>query len=224
MAERDTFRAIRFVQGIGAGQGQTMFLFAAPAKWLIDRTKIDRWDPNKPERDWRQQGYQRELLESHIKGIGRYLRGTLKRSGPTGALPVFPTSVLLSVRSDVTFAANSGGEGGTPWVTEGQLSLPHDLDIWIIDGQHRIFGLKTFVETGTPDADKFLQYHLPVTRSVLAHCTDYFRLLSQPTRTPRVFGRYSREWIRFSLIPSTGVSAAKQPSTAVKVGTRSTRT
>jgi len=184
----DQFRAVRFVQGVGQDSGQTMYLFAAPAKWLIDRAKIDKWKPGLADGDYAHQGYQRELSESHLSAISRYLAGTIREARPTNALPVFPTSVLLAVRSAVSFKADAGAGDANPWVRVGNLDLAGHQDIFIIDGQHRIAGLRKFIEMGDPGAELFLSYHLPVTLMVCEnkiHELTHFLIINREAKSVR---------------------------------------
>jgi len=165
-SSENSFRAIQFSQGVGTGAGQKMYLFAAPASWLIRRAKIDRWRPQDANAHWQEQGYQRELSDSHLKAICRYLKGTLKVSSPTNALPIFPTSVLLSVRQSVDFRPSSHAGQKDPRVCDGTLELPEGMDIFIIDGQHRIEGLKAFLQDAGEEGSLFANYPLPVTLMV----------------------------------------------------------
>lgn len=185
----ESVKAIRFFQGVGTGKGQEMYLLAVPVEWLIRRTKVDVWNPQIEDDDWEHQGYQRSLSDSHLRAIGRYLRGTLKTAQPVSQLPIFPTSVLLAVRRDVEFKAFEKREKDiAPRAQEGDLRLPDDEPLWIIDGQHRLKGLEQFIIAGGTGVDQFNHYHLPVTLMV---CKDkiqemaHFLLINKEAKSVR---------------------------------------
>jgi len=186
-----SFDAIRFQQGVGVEEGQEMYLLAAPAGWLIARTVIDRWRPDVvPEDDLERQGYQRAVAESHVKKIVRYLQGTLRGAESSRLLPVFPTSILLSARSELDFIPRDGqasSEGA--WSVPGELRIPESLSLFVIDGQHRIEGLKTALEYAAEEERESLQsYYLPVTIMV---CTNklhellYFYTINKTAKSVR---------------------------------------
>jgi len=165
----DSFDAIRFQQGVGLGEGQEMYLFAAPAKWLIRRTSVDSWDPNVDDADLDRQGYQRNLVDSHVRKVARYLLQTGKLGESTRVLPVFPTSILLSVRRSVDFErANQNNATEHSWAVPGRLYLPEQgISLFIIDGQHRIAGLRRAFEDADEEQQASLSnYWLPVTLMV----------------------------------------------------------
>jgi len=162
----DGLDAIRFQQGVGDGEGQMMYLLAAPVKWVISRVQVDHWDPQQDGAPVEDQGYQRSESTSHIRSIGRYLRGAIGRATTTNAPPVFPTSVLLAVREDVDFApAQTNGENQLiGWGQPGTLTIGEDQELWVIDGQHRIKGLEAAIQNAPPEAQALLKdYTLPVT-------------------------------------------------------------
>jgi len=161
----DRFDAIRFQQGIGAEEGQTMYLCAMPARWLVSRPEVDRWRADVSDDDVNKQGYQRALSDSHLRAIVRYLLGTFQNAISSKALPVFPTSVLLSAREDIDFApTDPKASEGPKWAVLGKLTLPSTTRLYIIDGQHRIEGIKRAMEEAPPETKALLgDYHLPVT-------------------------------------------------------------
>lgn len=162
----DRLSAIEFQQGVGDKEGQVMYLVAAPAKWLISRHRVDRWRPEQDEADTQEQGYQRTESGSHLKAIGRYLRGAMGRVTSTNAPSLFPTSVLLAVREDVDFTPTNGDadQHGAGWGRPGVLNVAEDQVLWVIDGQHRIKGLETAIEEAEAEVKGLLKdYTLPVT-------------------------------------------------------------
>jgi len=160
---RTIFDAIQFHQGVGQrAEGQVMYLLSAPARWLTRRAKVDRWREEVDEDNWREKGYQREPSESHLRAIERYLRGTLRHATTKRVRPVFPTSVLLAARTPLRFEPRDDANGD-PWVKPGKLVIPEDQDLFVVDGQHRIEGLKRIIESAEPGERGFADYHLPVT-------------------------------------------------------------
>jgi len=168
------FDAIAFQQGVGREHGQEMFLFAAPASWLSRHTKIDQWKPESESEELAKQGYQRVLTDSHVADISRYLRGALQRSSPTESLPVLPTSILLSCREPLNFTPLPNDGASAPvWARPGKLEIGPDTQLWIVDGQHRLAGIKHAIEQATPDVQALLgDYHLPVTVMVCQNKID----------------------------------------------------
>ena len=162
----DEIPAIAFQQGVGVEEGQEMYLLAAPTKWLLAHCTIDRYRPEIDDDDFEKQGYQRTLSSTHINKIRRYVLGTLRDSRSSRALPIFPTSILLSSREDLEFLPdNTQRSSQQNRVSTGVLRIPNNLKLYIIDGQHRIEGLRKAVETAAEEQQKALleDYHLPVT-------------------------------------------------------------
>ncbi len=135
------------VQQIGPADGNEkgIFVSAMPIKELLDEHefKIDYWDPEK--RNSPTQGYQRVPSQSHVTGVAKF-------AGETHA--VFPTAVLLSIRKDGNGYSFDGGKNGV-----GTLSLKKP-PFWIIDGQHRVLGLRHAVSENQDE--KWLERELPV--------------------------------------------------------------
>ena len=96
-------------------------------------------------------GYQRPLLPSRVRQVSTYMR---EQEG------VLPTSLLLCIRQPdhVTFDPIGAADGGTE---SGMLTIPGGVTMWLVDGQHRIFGLERAL---TKDKASWLaDYPLPVT-------------------------------------------------------------
>lgn len=123
----------RIVQwGYGEGAGKIpLYIFTVPAETLAEKAEIFRRTPD------RRGGYQRELHPARLgtskQGVAGYL---LDQMG------VFPTSVLVNIRKEngtLTFAK----KGEVTGVIEvGNLTVPDSLMWYVIDGQHRLEGLK----------------------------------------------------------------------------------
>lgn len=96
-------------------------------------------------------GYQRPLTRSRLRQVSNYMRD---EEG------VLPSSLLLCIRQPdrATFEPAGFGEGsGEP----GMLTVPEDVEMWLVDGQHRLFGLERAL---TKDNAAWLaDYPLPVT-------------------------------------------------------------
>ncbi len=116
-----------------------------PLKELLGRSRPDAY------RHDSRQGYQRSLTASRIRQVSTYLR---EEEG------VLPTSLLLCIRQPdrASFEpAGIKGSGGEP----GMLTIPPGVTMWLVDGQHRLFGLERAL---TKDKAEWLaDYPLPVT-------------------------------------------------------------
>ena len=103
--------------------GHRVFVTALTAEQLISTTIVDHYssslEPGDP-----QQGYQRPPERSRITRIGTYLT---KEQGNG----LYPNAVLLGSRKPLLFDAMSR-----------RLELPNEPVLRIIDGQHRIAGLR----------------------------------------------------------------------------------
>lgn len=120
-------QALRFTQNKRA-----MYLTFLPVRTLLGITKVDMWDPGTPitddPKELLKQGYQRETIRAHFTKVGRYV------AKETDAL--LPTSVLLNARGNLSFDE-----------ARGTLTIPEQaLPLWIVDGQHRLAGLRYAVD------------------------------------------------------------------------------
>lgn len=114
----------------------TIYVSALPFGELRKYMKVDDWRPDDPD------GYQRPLGNRRLSEIAKYI---------TEGKGVLPTSVLLATRvSDeitITFeASSSNGVDGSPEL--GVISIPDDAVLWVVDGQHRLFGMARAYEKG----------------------------------------------------------------------------
>lgn len=102
--------------------------------FLDQKIKIDEWSRGHI------QGYQREPSLSRVNAFQRYL-----------ALGnIAPTSVVLSIREKTNFEPKDAGSG--------ILDIPEDSILWVVDGQHRIAGLRQLAAKGA----KFEEFDIPV--------------------------------------------------------------
>ena len=96
-------------------------------------------------------GYQRPLTPSRLRQVSTYLR---EEEG------VLPTSLLLCIRKPDHASYEPAGIDsacGEP----GMLTIPAGVTMWLVDGQHRLFGLERAL---TKDkADWVADYPVPVT-------------------------------------------------------------
>ena len=118
--------------GYGEGVRPTdVYILSLPVSYLAQNAKIDRWSRDNRE------GYQRPPSESRLKPKkGSIIKYILDELG------VFPTSVLLNVREELEFKEKSKVSEN---IVYGELVLPENITLWIIDGQHRIEALKRIV-------------------------------------------------------------------------------
>lgn len=95
-------------------------------------------------------GYQRPVAKSRLRQVSEYVRSE------EGLLP---TSILLCIRQphSASFTPSSGrGSNGEI----GLLTIDADVPLWVVDGQHRLYGLQRAL---TKDKAKWLtDYPLPV--------------------------------------------------------------
>jgi DGQHR domain-containing protein len=95
-------------------------------------------------------GYQRPVTSSRLKQLSEYLR---EEEG------MLPTSILLCIRQpfraefDPNSTANGKGETGT-------LTISPEVPLWVVDGQHRLFGLERALKKDK--AAWLADYTLPV--------------------------------------------------------------
>ena len=166
-------------------QGDTTFYMTTiKAGNLVDEDyyRVDRWNPAN------QEGYQREINQTHAHRLGRYLgRGfatdqELHERGSHEKLPVannnnmLPSAVVINFRHPLEMSTNDKG------------NLEITLDRWpgyIIDGQHRIEAARELIESGD---EGMIDYEFPVTLTNLPledEMTQFRNLNSTANRPPR---------------------------------------
>lgn len=127
-------------------KGVVLYLGWLRAEELIRRGRVDKWSPSHSE------GYQRELVPKRVAEVSWFLRE---------AEGVMPTSILVSIRSDVKVNEE-----------KRKLDIPDEAILWIIDGQHRVAGLAKAIEQG---AQELQDYPFPVVVMVNPDKTDEMR-------------------------------------------------
>lgn len=121
----------------------TLYVTALPLKELLGRFAADTYRGDNP------QGYQRPVTPSRLRQISAYMR--LEEG-------MLPTSIVLCIRQPhrAAFDATPGLDGGDA----GLLSIDASVPLWVVDGQHRLFGLQRAL---TKDHAKWVaDYRLPV--------------------------------------------------------------
>lgn len=169
-------------------QGDTvLYLSAIAAGNLTDEEywRCDRWDPAT------QEGYQREINQSHAHRLARYLgksyltdddnaSGTHEHapSQPppsTSLTNVLPGSIVVNFRKPLKITKLEGGEGAV------EITL-QEWPGYIIDGQHRIEGIRENIDNGIDLVD----YEFPVTITQFSQEEEmiHFRNLNSTANRP----------------------------------------
>ena len=121
----------------------SIFITAMTFGQLRKYVDVDRWSPDNPK------GYQRPPVDRRLREVARYM---LEEQG------ILPTSILLSTRpknddSGLDFHPEEGGSGSVTW---GTLSIPDNVKLWIVDGQHRYFGIeRAYERTGAMGLESY---------------------------------------------------------------------
>lgn len=125
----NVLKVTQFGFGIGS-KPVSMYVTSLPARELLKRTIIFKRTPS------RRNGYQREIPDVRLgkgkTGIPGYL---LKQMG------IFPTSILVNIRKGSKIKFTSALEIAEK-IQLGILTVSDDAKWYVIDGQHRIEGLK----------------------------------------------------------------------------------
>lgn len=123
MAHKIVVNAVQINQP-GLASGEEVFIASIPVKELIDTTmfKVDQWKKEKAGTE--EQGYQRIVNELHAARIANYLENS-------GA--VLPTAIVINSRT------------GSLKFHDGKLSIIN-YPLYIVDGQHRISGLRIGIQ------------------------------------------------------------------------------
>jgi len=104
------------IKGTTVRQGDaTFYVGTMKVKDLLDEGQVDKFVVGHAD------GYQRALSMARARAFGRFIDG--------GNLS--PSSILLNLR-----------DGQVTEYPEGTLNLPEEVTMWIVDGQHRIEGLR----------------------------------------------------------------------------------
>ncbi len=123
-----------------------LLVTALPFEELRQHAQVDYWRPDRPE------GYQRPLIDRRLAEIGRYV---------TEQEGVLPTSILVCVREEDPNPPRfvpDGPVGG--FAQSGTLKIPDGAVLWLVDGQHRHYGVNRAYERG---AGELADFAFPVT-------------------------------------------------------------
>jgi DGQHR domain-containing protein len=127
---KNVYRITQWGHGEGA-QPMPLYVFTVRAETLAEKSEIFRRTPN------RREGYQRELQDARLGkgklGVAGYL---LHQMG------VFPTSILVNVRSEEGMLKFESKDKITEHIEVGDLEVPDNVTWYVVDGQHRLEGLK----------------------------------------------------------------------------------
>ena len=144
----DKICALRIVQkGLGqeGSDGLTLYIAAMTLAQLRNHAKVDMWSPSNSE------GYQRPLVDRRLRELARYVQ---EEEG------ILPTSVLVGTRPDDQPQVEPAGfNDHDQGVSVGELCIPDGATLWVIDGQHRLYGVNYAYERGVEQLDG---YHFPV--------------------------------------------------------------
>jgi DGQHR domain-containing protein len=143
-------QAIRFHQ---KQEDATLYATVLPAGQILAQCKVDCFREETP---W---GYQRPLTRARVKQVSAFLR---QEEG------LLPTSILLCIRRPDRASFEAKGPAGLAgeW---GELVIPAEVTLWVVDGQHRLFGIQ---RAFTKERLKWAKaYPLPVT--ILEGIEDY---------------------------------------------------
>jgi DGQHR domain-containing protein len=126
--------------------GRPLFLTWMPAKELRLKEPEDK-SPGGIRVDIKSRanpdGYQREPSTTRANAFGRYV-GRAKG--------ISPTAILLSLRAPVSLSTEPAKKGYPRFEVEdevsgyGTLSIPDELPLWLVDGQHRVMGINSLIE------------------------------------------------------------------------------
>jgi len=114
----------------GTQKGRRIYTGILPAGDLIDITTVDHYNSSKSPDDPKQ-GYQRPPERSRITRIGTYLIKNIVEDDDAHGSGLFPTAVTLAARSPLTYDPDTK-----------ELTLHYDQKLQVVDGQHRIEGLR----------------------------------------------------------------------------------
>lgn len=121
----------------------TLYVGVMPAGQVLRHATVDYWAPGTAT------GYQRPLVAKRVREVANYL---------VEGRAVMPTSIVLSVRHDGDLAFQpQDASSGTRW---GLVAIGEGAQLWVVDGQHRLEGLRHAIEDGHGDLSEF---QLPTT-------------------------------------------------------------
>lgn len=156
-------KAIPFKQ-----EGTKMFTGVIKVGDVLQISRVDVW--RKVEEDETEIGYQRQPEPARASKVANFLKNSKK--------PLMPTSVLLSHRGSLEGIEEHNGYA--------VINLPEDVTLWIVDGQHRIYGFKRAIEE--LQLERLKDYELPfvlMESHNMAEEADQFRIINETMKKVR---------------------------------------
>jgi DGQHR domain-containing protein len=155
----DRLPAIRISQQPAAEDAPplTLFITSMTLEQLSRYAKVDMWTPANAE------GYQRPLVERRLRDLAKYIQ---EEQG------ILPTSILVGTRPEDDPKIEPHGFDRDGASEFGELRIPDGANLWVIDGQHRFYGVKYAYERG---ADQLANYPFPV--SIMWNVDRYLEML-----------------------------------------------
>lgn len=161
-------------------EGVVFYLTSMKAGNLIDEDyyRIDRWNPAT------QEGYQREINQTHAHRISRYLgRGYRegddldRQKSKPNSNNTLPASVVINFRHPLSIHKLS--DKGK----EVEITIESQWPGYFIDGQHRVEGARELIESGN---EEMIDYEFPValTNFTLEEEMMQFRNLNSTANRP----------------------------------------
>jgi DGQHR domain-containing protein len=139
-------QALRFQQKEGR---VNLYLTALPVYQLLQHCQVDYYREDNPR------GYQRSLTKSRLKQVSSFIQHE------EGILPI---SILVCIRQPhrAEFQPETFVEKVNNGMPEpGVLTIPQSVTLWLVDGQHRLYGLEHALVKDS--VDQAAGYLLPVT-------------------------------------------------------------
>lgn len=138
-------KSISCFASLGHQKGVRIFCGLMRAGDLVKATTVDRYDSTLSPTDPKQ-GYQRPPERSRITRIGSFLIGSILKEEEGDGL--FPSAVTLAARTPLQYDPESK-----------QLTLRVDQPLQVVDGQHRLAGLRYAIEE--KEQEELADYPIP---------------------------------------------------------------
>ncbi len=114
-------------------EGTTVYHFQMPAEILLDLAYVSRLTPGN------EGAYQRMMVQTKLDRIAEFIEGDAEEDRPGG---IFKNNLIATFDAPVSFIANTSVDAYLGGAYEfGTLRIPASYGtLWIIDGQHRLYG------------------------------------------------------------------------------------
>jgi len=139
-------QALRFQQKEGR---VNLYLTVLPVSQLLQQCRVDYFREDNPR------GYQRPLMRTRLKQVSAFIQHE------EGILPI---SILLCIRQPnrAEFQPETYVDKVNDGVPQlGVLGIPQSVTLWVVDGQHRLYGLEYAFKKDS--VERAQDYLLPVT-------------------------------------------------------------